>query len=107
MGSGKAGIILPEVEDFFEEEVGIGLQDGNECTDPITPHVRVLDAINPVEKGMKRAISSGVTCVCIAPGSGNVVGGQMTTIKTYGSKLENAIIFSISKPISTVLREAY
>ncbi|MCK5045911.1 MAG: amidohydrolase family protein [Candidatus Heimdallarchaeota archaeon] len=80
----------------FEEEVGLGLQDGNECTDPITPHVRVLDAINPVEKGMKRAIGSGVTCVCIAPGSGNVVGGQMTTIKTHGRIVDDMVIQEVA-----------
>jgi imidazolonepropionase-like amidohydrolase len=76
----------------FEEEIGLGLQDGNEMTDPITPHVRVLDAINPMEKGMRRAISGGMTTLCISPGSGNVVGGQMTTIKTHGKIVDEMVI---------------
>jgi len=76
----------------FEEEIGMGLQDGNEMTDPITPHIRVLDAINPMEKGLRRAISGGLTTLCIAPGSANVVGGQMTTIKTHGKIVDEMVI---------------
>ncbi|NHK31127.1 MAG: amidohydrolase [Asgard group archaeon] len=76
----------------YEEEIGLTLQDGNEITDPITPQIRVLDAINPDDKGMKRGISGGVTCVCIAPGSANVVGGQMTTIKTSGKIVDDMVV---------------
>ncbi|NHJ39157.1 MAG: amidohydrolase, partial [Asgard group archaeon] len=76
----------------FEESIGMGLQDGNEGTDPITPHIRALDAINPIDKGLRRALAGGMTTLCIAPGSGNVVGGQMTTIKTHGKILDEMII---------------
>ncbi len=76
----------------WEEEIGLTLQDGNEMTDPITPHIRVLDAINPLEKGLRRAVSGGVTAVCIAPGSANVVGGQMTTIKTHGIIVDKMVV---------------
>ena len=76
----------------WEEEIGLTLQDGNEMTDPITPQIRVLDAINPVEKGMRRSISGGVTCVCISPGSANVVGGQMTTIKMHGTIVDDMVV---------------
>ncbi|NHJ46410.1 MAG: amidohydrolase [Asgard group archaeon] len=76
----------------FEESIGMGLQDGNESTDPITPHVRVLDAINPMDKGMRRALAGGMTTLAIAPGSGNVVGGQLTTIKTHGKILDDIVI---------------
>ncbi|MGC9781054.1 MAG: amidohydrolase [Candidatus Heimdallarchaeota archaeon] len=76
----------------WEEEIGLTLQDGNEMTDPITPQIRVLDAINPVEKGMRRAISGGVTCICISPGSANVVGGQMTTIKMHGTIVDKMVV---------------
>ncbi|NHJ86483.1 MAG: amidohydrolase [Asgard group archaeon] len=76
----------------WEEEIGLTLQDGNEMTDPITPHIRVLDAINPAEKGLRRAVSGGVTCVCISPGSANVVGGQMTTIKTDGLIVDKMVV---------------
>ncbi|MBD3189749.1 MAG: amidohydrolase, partial [Candidatus Heimdallarchaeota archaeon] len=77
---------------IFEEEIGLNMQDGNEMTDPITPQVRVLDAINPMDKGLRRSVSGGVTCVCITPGSGNVVGGQMTTIKTHGKIVDDMVV---------------
>ncbi|NHJ41153.1 MAG: amidohydrolase family protein, partial [Asgard group archaeon] len=64
----------------------------NEGTDPITPHIRALDAINPIDKGLRRALAGGMTTLCIAPGSGNVVGGQMTTIKIHGKILDEMII---------------
>lgn len=76
----------------FEEGIGLGLQDGNEMTDPITPHVRVLDAINPADRGLRRAISGGLTTICVAPGSANVIGGLMTTIKTHGKIVEDMIV---------------
>jgi imidazolonepropionase-like amidohydrolase len=76
----------------FEEEIGLGLQDGNESTDPITPQVRVLDAINPMDKGLRRALAGGITTICVSPGSGNVVGGQMTTIKTHGTIVDEMIV---------------
>ncbi|MHA1220772.1 MAG: amidohydrolase, partial [Candidatus Heimdallarchaeota archaeon] len=76
----------------FEEGVGMGLQDGNESTNPITPEVRVLDAINPTDTGLKRALAGGMTTICVTPGSGNVVGGQMTTIKTFGKIVDDMII---------------
>ena len=41
----------------FEESIGIGLGDGNESTNPITPEVRVIDAINPYDKGLRRAVA--------------------------------------------------
>jgi imidazolonepropionase-like amidohydrolase len=76
----------------WEEEIGLTLQDGNEITDPITPQIRTLDAINPMEKGLRRAISGGMTTLCITPGSANVVGGQMTTIKTHGKVVDDMVI---------------
>jgi hypothetical protein len=33
--------------------VGRAFWDGNEATDPITPHARALDAINPRDPGFR------------------------------------------------------
>ncbi|HUT80432.1 MAG TPA: amidohydrolase [Candidatus Bathyarchaeia archaeon] len=77
---------------IFEECIGNDLQDGNESTNPITPYVRVIDAINPKDVGLRRALAGGMTTICVAPGSGNVVGGQMTTIKTHGTIVDDMII---------------
>lgn len=95
---GKDLVAFPGIIDVhchatvWEEEIGMSLQDGNEMTDPITPQIRVLDAINPMEKGLRRAISGGVTCICVSPGSANVVGGQMTTIKTHGKIVDDMVL---------------
>lgn len=76
----------------FEEDIGMGLGDGNESTNPLTPEVRVLDAINPGDMGLRRAVAGGMTTICVTPGSGNVVGGQMTTIKTHGTIVDDMVI---------------
>jgi imidazolonepropionase-like amidohydrolase len=87
------GLIDPHCHaGVFEESIGMGMQDGNESTNPITPHVRVLDAINPMDKGLRRALAGGMTTLTIAPGSGNVVGGQLTTIKSHGKIVDDMII---------------
>ncbi len=55
--------------------------DGNEATDPITPEVRVVDAINVQDPAFDRARAGGVTTVQILPGSANLIGGQTAVIK--------------------------
>ncbi|MCL2415282.1 MAG: amidohydrolase [Defluviitaleaceae bacterium] len=59
--------------------------DHNEIADPVTPHMRTIDAINIFDETFRDAIESGVTCVATSPGSANVVGGQLTLMKTGGS----------------------
>jgi imidazolonepropionase-like amidohydrolase len=59
--------------------------DGNEMTDPITPHVRALDSLNWFDPGFQEAVANGVTTVQILPGSGNVIGGQGVVVKTWGA----------------------
>jgi hypothetical protein len=44
--------------------------DTNDMTDPIAPHLRALDAINPVEDGPKAA-ARGESATVILPGSNN------------------------------------
>src|SRR6266567_2587091 len=59
-----------------EEAEGWAGQDTNEMTEPVTAHVRAIDAINPAEMGFRDAISGGVLAVNVNPGSGNPVGGN-------------------------------
>jgi imidazolonepropionase-like amidohydrolase len=63
---------------------GIGWQeaDGNEMTDPITPHLRALDAVNPDDQAFGELLAAGVTTVLTGPGSANLVGGQWICLKT-------------------------
>ena len=76
----------------YEEGLGFEGSDGNEMTDPITPHLRTLDAINPHEEGIPEALRAGVTAMCILPGSANVIGGQGVTVHLYGNTVEDMII---------------
>jgi len=69
---------------IWEETIGWAGSDGNEMTDPATPHVRALDGIkaNADEGGLNAALEEGVTTAQVLPGSANVIGGYGVVIKT-------------------------
>ena len=75
-----------------EEGVGWEGKDYNEMTDPVTPHLRAIDAINPDDEGLKDARTSGVTTVMISPGSANIIGGESLALKTQGQIVDNMVI---------------
>ncbi len=77
---------------IFPDKVGWEYSDGNEMTDPITPHLRALDAINPDDFGLKELVEAGVTTVCTGPGSGNLVGGQWICVKTLPKPTINEMV---------------
>ncbi|KAF7723426.1 hypothetical protein EC973_002025 [Apophysomyces ossiformis] len=58
-----------------------GSDDTNEYTDPITPYVRVIDALNPTDPALKIVASGGITTSLILPGSANQMGGEAAVIK--------------------------
>ncbi len=70
--------------------------DGNEMSDPITPHVRALDSLNWFDPGFDDAVANGVTAVNVVPGSGNVIGGQGVAVKTWGVPLFERILLEPS-----------
>jgi len=65
-----------------EESIGFEGQDYNETSDPVTPHLRVIDGFYPSDEALKDALEGGVTTICAHPGSANVVGGQSLVVKT-------------------------
>jgi imidazolonepropionase-like amidohydrolase len=67
---------------IFPDGIGWDYSDGNEMTDPITPHLRALDALHPEDLAFKELVTAGVTTVLTGPGSGNLIGGQWICIKT-------------------------
>lgn len=75
-----------------EEKKGFEGDDCNEKQDPITPYIRGLDAINPMDSAFHNAISSGITSVMAGPGSSNVVGGQFAFIKTTGRSIDDMVV---------------
>ncbi len=66
--------------------------DYNEIVDPLTPQMRAIDSINPMDEAFGNALRGGVTTACTGPGSANVVGGTFTTIKLAGKRVDDMII---------------
>ncbi len=66
--------------------------DVNEITDPITPQMRAIDGINPMDETFGAALRGGVTTACTGPGSANVVGGTFVAIKLAGKRVDKMII---------------
>ncbi|MFO7814698.1 MAG: amidohydrolase [Halanaerobiales bacterium] len=94
----KGYIVIPGLIDAHThlgiEEDGVGWegQDGNEMTDPITPHLRAIDAVNPADNAIKEALKNGVTTIMTGPGSANVLGGESIIIKTAGNTVDEMIV---------------
>lgn len=74
-----------------EEKKGREGDDCNECVDPITPYLRAIDAINPMDAAFHDAVAAGITSAMIGPGSSNVVGGQFAFVKTHGRCIDDMI----------------
>ena len=77
---------------MFEDAIGFEGDDGNEATDPVTPELRAIDAINPMDKTFQEAYQGGVTTAVTGPGSANVIGGSFSAIKTYGHRIDDMIL---------------
>lgn len=77
---------------IFEQDMGFEGSDGNESTDPVTPELRAIDAINPMDSAFKEAAQAGITTVMTGPGSANVIGGQFVAMKTMGVSIDDMII---------------
>lgn len=66
----------------------------NEGTTPVTPCMRAIDAINPMDSAFHNAIATGVTGVMVGPGSANPIGGQFAFIKTDGRRIDDMIVLA-------------
>lgn len=79
--------------------------DTNETSDPVTPHMRTIDGINAFDETFLDTIMAGVTCVATSPGSANVIGGQLTAMKTGGSKRADDLVIKAPMAIKCALGE--
>lgn len=77
---------------LFGSALGFEAEDGNEATDPVTPHLRALDAVNPLDRYFAEARAAGVTTVLTGPGSANPVSGQGVILKTAGRWVDEMIL---------------
>ncbi len=67
-------------------------KDYNEIIDPLTPQMRAIDSINPMDEAFPLALRGGVTTACTGPGSANVVGGTFVAIKLHGKRVDKMIV---------------
>ncbi|SKA00409.1 amidohydrolase [Selenihalanaerobacter shriftii] len=77
-----------------EEGLGWEGEDFNETSDPVTPHLRAIDGVNPHELGLAKAYQNGITTVMTGPGSANVIGGQVLVMKTKGNTVDEMVLKS-------------
>lgn len=77
---------------MWEDGMGFEGDDGNEDTDPCTPHLRGIDGVNPLDRSFSEALNYGVTTVVTGPGSANPIAGQMCAMKTYGHRVDKMLI---------------
>lgn len=94
----KGNLVMPGIVEahchmgITEEKKGMEGDDCNENVDPITPYLRAIDAINPMDAAFHDALQAGITSAMIGPGSANVVGGQFAFLKTHGRCIDRMIV---------------
>lgn len=79
---------------MWEDSLNFEGADGNEETDPITPQLRAIDAVNPMDKAFSEAAAAGITTVITGPGSANPIAGQLMATKTFGVCIDKMAIKS-------------
>ena len=77
---------------MFGDALGFESDDGNEETDPCTPHLRAIDGVNPLDRCFSEARAAGVTTVLTGPGSANPVSGQFAALKTDGRWVDAMVV---------------
>lgn len=94
----QGGWIMPGIIEahchmgITEEKKGMEGEDCNETVDPVTPSLRAVDAINPMDAAFEDAVRAGITSAMIGPGRANVVGGQFAFVKTKGRCIDELIV---------------
>ncbi len=77
-----------------EEKISGQGDECNEGTNPVTPTMRAIDAINPMDSAFHNAIAAGITGVMVGPGSANAIGGQFAFIKTDGRCIDDMVVLA-------------
>ncbi|GEN54548.1 amidohydrolase [Halobacillus faecis] len=76
-----------------EEGVGWEGADFNETSEPMTPHLRAIDGVNPADQGFIDAAEAGITSAQVLPGSANVIGGLTAVVKVKpGNVVEDIVV---------------
>ncbi|MFL6555105.1 MAG: amidohydrolase, partial [Bacillus sp. (in: firmicutes)] len=81
---------------LYDEGTGWAGNDANETVEALTPHIRAIDGVYPLDPAFSDAIKHGITTAHVMPGSANVIGGTTSVIKTTGKNIKKMIIQEIS-----------
>ena len=82
-----------------------GGDDDNEATDPATPHVRMVDSLDPWSIGIPAARKGGFTAVCSLPGSANVIGGVGVAVKLKDAECVQDLVIPGTEVMKMALGE--
>ena len=77
-----------------EEQTTAQTDLSNEGTNPVTPFIRAIDGINPMDSAFHNALTAGITGVMVGPGSSNPIGGQFAFIKTHGRCVDDMVVLA-------------
>ncbi len=77
---------------IWGDSVGWEGRDFNETSDPITPHMRAIDGINPRDPAFKDVLAAGITTLMTGAGSANLIGGEWVALKPVGTIVDNMIL---------------
>lgn len=77
---------------LYDEGTGWAGNDANETIETMTPHIRSMDGIYPLDVAFQDAKKMGITTAHVMPGSANVIGGTTCVIKTEGKDIEKMCI---------------
>jgi len=81
---------------LYDEGTGWAGNDANETIEALTPHIRAIDGVYPLDQAFNDAIKSGITTVHVMPGSANVIGGTTSVIKTTGKNIKKMIVQEVA-----------
>ncbi|WP_419956444.1 amidohydrolase [Neobacillus niacini] len=81
---------------LYDEGTGWAGNDANETAEAMTPHIRAIDGVYPLDPAFSDAIKSGITTAHVMPGSANVIGGTTSVIKTTGKNVKKMVVQEIA-----------
>ncbi|MDR6122754.1 imidazolonepropionase-like amidohydrolase [Bacillus sp. SLBN-46] len=81
---------------LYDEGTGWAGNDANETAEALTPHIRAMDGVYPLDQAFTDAVKSGITTVHVMPGSANVIGGTTSVIKTTGKNIKKMIVQEVA-----------
>jgi len=78
----------------LEDGEGWAGDDHDEATQPVTPQLRALDAVNHADNGFRDAIGGGVLTVGVNPGSCNPIAGETVALRCVGRTVDEMVLRS-------------